>query len=98
MKDSITKIQDTFSSLYEFIVRYRVTLFIITIAVILSVMLIDISMMSNATPTDAQIAEAEKSVKIIQFKEQSIQVIDSLKENNIEIDTLFDPNRYDPFN
>ncbi len=55
-------------------------------------------MMSNASPTDAQITESEKSVKIIQFKEQSIQVIDSLKENNIEIDTLFDPNRYDPFN
>ncbi len=55
-------------------------------------------MMSNASPTEAQVAEAEKSVKIIQFKEQSIKVIDSLKQNNIEIDTLFDPNRYDPFN
>lgn len=98
MKNRITQIQDTFSALYEFIVRYRVTLFIIIIAVILSVMLIDISMMSNASPTEAQVAEAEKSVKIIQFKEQSIKVIDSLKQNNIEIDTLFDPNRYDPFN
>ena len=51
MKNRITQIQDTFSALYEFIVRYRVTLFIIIIAVILSVMLIDISMMSNASPT-----------------------------------------------
>ncbi len=98
MKNSLTKIQDTAYSIYEFTVRYRVTLFIIVITVVLSVMLIDISMMSNASPTDAQITESEKSVKIIQFKEQSIQVIVSLKENNIEIDTLFDPNRYDPFN
>jgi hypothetical protein len=61
-------------------------------------MLVDISMLSDASPTDQEIAEAEKSVKIIKFKEESVDVINSLKANNVQIETLFDPNRYDPFN
>jgi hypothetical protein len=61
-------------------------------------MLIDITRMADANPTTIQVDEAEKSVKIIQFKKESIDVIESLDDQNIEIDTLFDPNRTDPFN
>lgn len=98
MKNSIAKLQEQFAKIYQFMIRYRVTLFIIFASITLSVMLADISRMSDASPSQVQISEAEQSVKIVRFKESSITVIKSLKENNITIDTLFDPNRYDPFN
>jgi len=98
MQKYITPIQDLFVKIYSFIVRHRVTLFIVVCASLLSIMLIDITRMADADPTAIQVDDAEKSVKIIQFKKESIDVIESLDDQNIEIDTLFDPNRTDPFN
>lgn len=98
MKNIQAKIIDSSNSFLAFITRYRITIFIVLTGIMLAVMLVDISMLSDAKPTEQQIADAEKSVKIIKFKEESVDVIKSLKANNIQIETLFDPNRYDPFN
>lgn len=98
MKNIQAKLIESSNSFIAFITRYRVTIFIVITGVVLAIMLIDISMLSDANPTDQEIADAEKSVKIIKFKEESVEVINSLKANNVQIETLFDPNRYDPFN
>lgn len=98
MKNIQTKLIDSSNSFLTFITRYRITIFIVITGIMLAIMLVDISMLSDANPTNQEIADAEKSVKIIKFKEESVEVINSLKANNIQIETLFDPNRYDPFN
>jgi superfamily I DNA and RNA helicase len=98
MKNIQVKLVESSNTFITFITRYRITLFIVITGIVLAIMLIDISMLSDANPTENEIAEAEKSVKIIKFKDESVQVINSLKANNVQIETLFDPNRYDPFN
>ncbi|HPD98919.1 MAG TPA: hypothetical protein PLJ04_00190 [Candidatus Saccharibacteria bacterium] len=98
MKNITAKFTDSLQQIVHFIVRYRVTLFIVISASILGVVLLGITAMSDAEPSESQIADAEKSVKIIKFNEASVKVFDSLKANNVTIETLFDPNRYDPFN
>ena len=98
MKNIQVKLIESSNTFIAFITRYRVTIFIVITGIVLAIMLIDISMLSDANPTDQEIADAEKSVKIIKFKEESVDVINSLKANNVQIETLFDPNRYDPFN
>lgn len=98
MKNIPAKFAEFTSTFISFVTKYRITLFIVFTSFVLAIMFIDISSMSDANPTDQQVTDSEKSVKVIVFKEQSVKVINSLKANNIEIDTLFDPSRYDPFN
>lgn len=97
MNDLSKQFQDLASGVKSFLVKHRVTLFIVFAAITLSVMLVDISSMSDAEPTTDQVSEAELSVKVITFDEGSIEVIQTLKGQDITIEALFDPNRIDPF-
>lgn len=85
-------------NIIKFLVRYKIILVIIAASIILSSLFITISSLANINPTKQQITQAEESVKLIKINKDSIKVVESLKENNISIESIFDPNRYDPFN
>jgi hypothetical protein len=89
---------NTFNKVKLFIIKYKITLFLVISCSLIGLIIIDITIQADANPTQSQIDEAKKSVKVITFKKESINVINNLREQNITIDTLFDPGRVDPFN
>lgn len=91
------QVKDLLGRIREFIGRYRIIIFVIIAGTMLSVMLLEISYMSNADPTADQISEAESSVKIITYDEQALNVIETFEGKDITIDAIFEPGRFDPF-
>lgn len=91
-------IKDTFTTMKNWLVRYRVTLFIVSGTAVLAFMIFRISQMSTMEPTDAQKTEAKQSVKVVKVNENTVTIIKNLQGNNISIEALFEPGRYDPFN
>ena len=91
-------INKTYNSFKTFVVKYKITIFLVIACSLIGLILIDITRKADANPSQVQIDEAKKSVKVITFKKESIDVINNLREQNITIDTLFDPGRVDPFN
>lgn len=81
----------------SFLVRYKVTILLVIASLILSILFIAISVFTNVKPNNQQISQAEETVKLITIKKESIKVVESLKENNISIESIFAPGRYDPF-
>jgi DNA-binding Xre family transcriptional regulator len=53
--------------------------------------------MANSEPTSNQISEA-KLVQAVKLDENSILIIKQLEDKNINLEALFVPGRYDPFN
>lgn len=84
-------------TLKDWIVKYRISIFIFIVATILGFMLLRISNMATLEPTDTQKVEAKASIKIVRVNEDAISVIKNLQDKNISVETLFDPGRYDPF-
>ena len=88
---------ETIDKIAAFLVRYKLTILLVIASLILSVLFITISSFANVTPTNQQVSQAEETVKLITIKKESIKVVESLKENNISIESIFAPGRYDPF-
>ena len=80
-----------------YLIRYRLTILLVIASLILSILFITISSLANISPNSQQITQAEETVKLITIKKESIKVVESLKENNISIESIFSPGRYDPF-
>lgn len=81
-----------------FINKHIVTIFLVVACSLLSIIILDIARKADAEPSQSQKDDAKKSVKVITFKKESIEVINDLRDQSVTIDTLFDPDRVDPFN
>ena len=88
---------ETVDTITNFLARYKLTILLVFASLILSILFITISYFANIKPSDQQIIQAEESVKLITIKKESIKVVESLQENNISIESIFSPGRYDPF-
>lgn len=80
-----------------FFIRYAVVIFIIMVAGILGFMTLQISLYSNAEPTSDQIDEKKNSLKQVKLNDESVQKIQELEDKNINIESLFNNGRDNPF-
>lgn len=80
-----------------FIVRYAVIIFIISAAAIFGFMTLQISRYSNAEPTSDQIEEKKNSLKQVKLNDEAVQKIQELEDKNINIESLFNNGRDNPF-
>lgn len=99
MKDlKLTPFINLAMSVKNWLIKYRVILFIVVVSSAYGFMILRIAQMSTIEPTQQQKSEALLSVKIVKINEEAITVIKQLEDQNISIETLLDPGRYDPFN
>ncbi|MEI6237132.1 MAG: hypothetical protein WCP03_00845 [Candidatus Saccharibacteria bacterium] len=80
-----------------FIVRYAVIIFIIATAGIFGFMTLQISRYSNAEPTSDQIEEKKNSLKKVKLNDKAVEKIQELEDKNINIESLFNNGRDNPF-
>lgn len=81
----------------NFIARYAVLLFIISVVAIFSFMTLGIAHFSDREPTAVEIDEKRLSVKVVKLDEKSINKIKELQDQNISIESLFNNGRENPF-
>ena len=77
----------------------KVKLFVVLIIFLGSIayMLMQISKYSTADPTEEQIVEATAGVKKVRIKAEDITRIESLKETSVEVKSIIEQNRTNPF-
>lgn len=80
-----------------FIIRYAVIIFIIVVAGIFGFMTLQISVYSNAEPTSDQIEEKKNSLSQVKLNDEAAQKIQELEDKNINIESLFNNGRANPF-
>ncbi len=81
----------------DFIVRYAVIIFVLSVVAIFAYMTLNIAHFANLDPTSNQLDEKTNSLTAVKLDEKSITKIKQLQDQNINIESLFDNGRANPF-
>jgi Tfp pilus assembly protein PilO len=81
----------------NFIARYAVIIFILASVLVFGYMSLSISYFSNVEPTDQQIEDKKASLKIVKLNDVAVKKIQELQDQNINIESLFNNGRANPF-
>jgi len=81
----------------NFVIRYAVVIFVMSIVGIFTYMTLSIAHYANLDPTATQIADKKLSVTAVKLDEVSVIKIKELQDQNIGIESLFDNGRANPF-
>ncbi|MDZ7744633.1 MAG: hypothetical protein U5K77_02625 [Candidatus Saccharibacteria bacterium] len=97
MKLDISTILNKLTPVIDIFKRYHMFLFIICFLGIYTFLVMQINTLVHSDPP-AQTATEAESIKRLQVDEDAIERILELEEQNIEIQTLFEQARENPFN
>lgn len=80
-----------------FVTRYAVIIFVFSVVSVFTFLTLQIANYANMEPTAAQQAERMSSLSSVKLDENSINKIRQLQDRNINIESLFDNGRANPF-
>lgn len=77
--------------------RYNVFIFIVTFLGVYGFLILQVSSLTQSEPTAAELNESLGTVKRLKLDQESIDKLEELEEQNIEVQTLFQQARDNPF-
>lgn len=98
MKKDLEKLLTQLRPLSVGFKRYRVTLFMLAFLGIYTFLVIHINALTNREPDPVELAARKQTTKRLTIDQDSIDRILELEEQNIEVKTLFEQARNNPFN
>jgi hypothetical protein len=81
----------------NFILRYDVIIFIILVGLVFGFMTLKIANYSDKEPTSDQVDERKNSLRVVKLDDTAVQKIQQLEDQNINIESLFNNGRANPF-
>ncbi len=94
VKDSFAKLQPVI----QFLKRYAVFMFVLLVLGIFGFFVFRINQYSRIEPSDEAVQEKLKSVQRPKIDQSVLDKIEQLKGQNIQVQSLFDQARNNPFN
>ncbi len=94
---SIERIRDIFHKVESLLNTYKAFLLFIVLAILYSFIVIRISILSNAPPSQKDIDNAQKANQAIKISNNTIQRIKSLEGTNQRTQSIFSEARQNPF-
>lgn len=82
---------------FEKLLSYSGFLFVVTILLIYSFLVLRISILSDPKPDENAVAEQMNNVKRLKVDQNSIDRIEQLEDQNIGVQSLFEEARDNPF-
>ena len=92
-----TKITNTVSDASQRINRYKLVLFVLAIAIVYGYIVLTISTLSGAQPTQEQISAQYSPIRSAKIDQKVILQLEQLEDNSSSVRTLFDEARSNPF-
>lgn len=86
-----------FDPVKNFLQRYKTVLFVLIILAVYGFLAFRIGSLTNADPSEAAYAEKVKEVKRTKIDQSAIDKIQQLKSENVQVQTLFEQARDNPF-
>ena len=77
--------------------RYSLVAFLVFVALIYGYLLLSINNLSNVEPTDTAITEQVKAAKVPRIDEDVVKQLQSLQDNSVNVQALFNEARSNPF-
>lgn len=96
-QQSKTSLVEQLQPIRRFIVRYKKFLFIIAVLSMVIFLVFRINQFSNTEPNQSAIDEQLKTVALPKFDQHVLDAIQKLQDQNIEVRSLFDQARQNPF-
>ncbi len=81
----------------QFVIQHVKLLAFIAIMLVFGFMVLRIYQLASVEPTDSQIDEKISSLRLTKLDQSAVDVIQSLEDRNISIESLFDNGRTNPF-
>ena len=81
----------------DIITRFSVIIFVIFLGLVFGFLTFNIANYSNREPSDDQIEERLSSLKTVNLNQQAVDKINELRDQNINIESLFNNGRANPF-
>lgn len=98
MKLELKDIPAKFSSVFAKLKRYMVFIFIVGFLGVYGFLVLRISSLSQIEPDESAVNEKVNSVKRPRIDQATLDKIQQLRSENIEVKSLFDQARDNPFN
>ncbi len=98
MKDNIKKIGTKVLPFFKTLQRHAVLLFLLVLVGIYGFLVYRINSLTRIEPSDSAVAEKLETVKRPKIDETAVQKIKQLQGQNVEVKSLFDRARNNPFN
>ena len=92
----LSSLPQLFGQFFARVSRYRVVLFIVFVAGIYGYMTYQIFILSNVTPSNSDV-NSEVTSLTPHIDLNVVQQLESLKDNSVNVQTLFDQARQNPF-
>lgn len=93
----IEKLAESLTPIIYYLKRYLVLIFVLIIGCIIGFMTYRIGVYSNVEPSEEQIEERISSLRTVKLDEDAVEKIQALKDQNINIESLFNNGRDNPF-
>lgn len=98
MKDTnVKQIGTIIRSALSRLQRYAAFIFIVSILLIYAFLVLRISILTQAEPSEDAIAEQSNTVKRLKLDQTAIEKIEQLEDKNIGVQSLFETARDNPF-
>ena len=76
---------------------YSAVLFVVLFALVYAFVVLRISSLSNAPVDDSAVTDQVKASPSLRIDPQAVQQLESLKDNSVNVQTLFEDQRTNPF-
>lgn len=95
---NLDDIRKPFMSMATKLATYKSIIFFLMLASLYGFILWRINVLSNAPPNQADVTSAEQSVSSPHISDSVVKKIESLQDNSVRVQTLFNDARNNPFN
>jgi hypothetical protein len=94
----LVKIKDVFPKILSKLSRFSVIIFVITVFIVFSFLIIQISTFARAEPDEDMVQEEMLSgTRSLRIDDATINALKKLEDQNVEVRTLFNQARDNPF-
>lgn len=91
-------IKEQLAPLGRFLNTYKKFMFVLSILVVIIFLVFRINQFSSAEPTQAQLDEKLQNNTSLKLDQTVLNRIQQLQDQNVEVQSLFDKSRNNPFN
>lgn len=97
MKIDIKKITSKLGNVFQKIRKYSVFVFFVVILLIFSFLVFRINILARTEPSEDAVNEKLQTIKRPKIDQDSIDKLQALQDNSVEVQTLFQQARENPF-
>ena len=97
MNNTFTKITEPVKNAAAKLGHYKIVIFVILVLSVYGYIIVNISMLTNAQPSEESISELSSPIRSAKIDERVIKQLQQLQDNSVSVKALFDEARSNPF-